>query len=215
MVHHTVTATVCIALTAVTAGHLDAQDLSIGGRLGLVGGVVWFEDDEANDMNKPRAGFQIGGAVAYRPRSVISTQAELWYVQKGWKETQGGGGRRLTYVELPLFVTVTAPWKTAPQLIAGASVGLELGCSVTGVRGVGSVSCDDPLVEWQHTKAQFGTWLGLGVRRRLGSSHFDVQLLANFNLTDLNREPVPPGYARLMSATVSASYAVALGGTAR
>ncbi len=140
-------AAICAALLTVAAGRLDAQDVSIGGRLGLVGGAVWFEDEEGNDMNRPRAGLQIGGVVAYRSRSILSMQAELWYVQKGWTETQGGGGRRLTYVELPLLLTVTAPWKTAPQLLAGASASLELGCSVTGVRGVGSVGCNDPQVE--------------------------------------------------------------------
>jgi hypothetical protein len=215
MIRHALTATICTALLTVAGERLCAQDISVGGRLGLVGGAVWFEDEEANDMNRPRAGFQIGGVVAYRSHSILSMQAELWYVQKGWTETQGGGGRRLTYVELPVLLTVTAPWKTAPQLLAGASASLELGCSVTGVRGVGSVSCDDPQVEWHHTKAQFGTWLGLGVRRRLGSSHLAVQLLANLNLTNLNSEPLPRGYVRLLSATLSATYVIALGGTAR
>lgn len=215
MIRQTLTATICLGLLIVPGERLRAQGVSVGGRLGLIGGAAWFEEEEANDMVRPKAGFQIGGVVAYRPRSVLAVQAELWYVQKGWKETQGGGGRRLTYVELPLLLTVTAPWKTAPQLIAGASAGLELGCSVTGVRGVGSVSCDDPQVEWQHTKTQFGMWLGVGVRRRLGLNHLDVHLLSNLNLTDLNREPLPVGYVRLLSFTLSAAYMIALGGTAR
>ncbi|MDH3498211.1 MAG: PorT family protein [Gemmatimonadota bacterium] len=208
-------AAICAALLTVAAGRLGAQDVSIGGRLGLVGGFVWFQDEEANDMNRPRAGFQIGGVVAYRPRSILSMQAELWYVQKGWTETQGGGGRRLTYVELPLLLAVTPRWKTAPQLLVGASASLELGCAVTGVRGVGSVSCDDPQVEWHRTKAQFAAWLGLGVRRRMGSNQLAVQLLAGLNLTNLNRELQPPGAVRLLSATVSVAYVIALGGTAR
>lgn len=206
------TSTICSAMLTCAGERVYAQDISIGGRLGLVGGFVWFEDEEANDMNRPRAGFQIGGVVTYPSHSVLSVQGELWYVQKGWTETQGGGGRRLTYAELPLLLTVTAPWKTAPQLLAGASASLELGCSVTGVRGVGSVSCDDPQVEWHHSKTQFAALLGLGVRRRLRSSRLAVQLLANLNLTDLNNEPLPRGYVRLLSITVSATYVVDLGG---
>ncbi len=215
MIRHTLTAILCTALLTVAEKSLNAQDIWIGGRLGLVGGAVWFEDEEANDMNRPKAGFQIGGVVAYRSRSILSMQAELWYVQKGWTETQGGGGRRLTYVELPLFLALTAPWTTAPQLVAGVSGSLELGCSVTGVPHVGSVSCDNPQVQWQHTKAQFATWLGLGVRRRLGSSQLSVQLLGNLNLTNLNSEPLPRGHVRLLSVTLSATYVIGLGGTAR
>ena len=212
MSRNRVSAAIVVVLLAVGAGRLCAQDVSIGGRLGLVGGAVWFEDEEANDIIKPMLGLQIGGVAAYRPQSVVSLQAELWYVQKGWAETRAGGGRRLTYVELPLLLTVTAPWKTAPQLIAGASASLELACSVTGVPEVGSVSCDDPRVEWHHTKAHFATWLGLGVRRWFGSSHLDVQLLGNLNLTDVNSEPLPRGYSRLVSFVASAAYMVALGG---
>jgi hypothetical protein len=199
-------------LLAVAAGPAPAQDLSVGGRLGLVGGEVLFENKESNDLQHPMPGLQIGGVVAYRSHAALGVQAELWYVQKGWIETQAGGGRRLTYVELPLFLTLTPPWTTAPQLLAGASGSLEIGCSVTGVPTVGSVSCDDPRVEWQHSKAQFATWAGVGVRRWLGAGHLDVQLLGSLNLTNLNREPLPLGYTRLFSIGAAAVYAIALGG---
>ena len=75
---------------------------------------------------RPMPGLQIGGVAAYRPEVVVSLQAELLYVQEGWTETRADGGRRLAYVELPLLLTVTAPWKTAPQLIVGASASREL-----------------------------------------------------------------------------------------
>lgn len=200
-----------VSLTVVV-GRLCAQDVAVGGRLGLVGGAVWFEDEESNDLMQPMPGLQIGGVAAYRSRSIVSLQAELWYVQKGWTETRAGGGRRLAYVELPLLLTVTAPWRTAPQLVAGASGSFELGCSVTGVPEVGSVSCDDPRVEWHRRKAQVATWLGFGVRRRFGRSHLDVQLLGNLNLTSVNREPLPRGFTRLFAFAVSAAYVVPLGG---
>jgi len=211
MSRNRLSAPIVAVLLAVGAGRLSAQDVSIGGRLGLVGGAVWFEDEEANDIIKPMLGLQIGGVAAYRPQSVVSLQAELWYVQKGWAETRAGGGRRLTYLELPLLLTVTAPWKTAPQLIAGASASLELGCSVTGVPDVGSVSCDHPRVEWHHRKAQVATWLGIGVRRQLGRGHLAAQLLGSLNLTNVSRERLPRGFSRLLSLAVSAAYVVPLG----
>lgn len=191
--------------------NVAAQSLSVGGRLGLVGGAVWFEDEEANDVQQPMPGLQIGGVLAYRSSSMLSLQTELWYVQKGWTETEANGGRRLTYVELPLLMTVTAPWNTAPQLIAGASVSLELGCAVTGV-GEESVSCDDARVEWHRAKTQLGSWLGFGLVRQLSRGRLGIQFLGNLSLTNVNRESLPRGYTRLFSLTVSASYMVPLGG---
>lgn len=212
MVRHGFMAASLVALLAAAAAPLHAQDLGVGGRLGIVGGAVWFEDRESIDIMQPMPGLQVGVVVAYRARSAVSLQAELWYVQKGWTESRPGAGRRLSYVELPVFVTVTAPWKTAPQLVAGVSGGLELGCSVVGAPEAGSVSCDDPRVAWRRRTAQFGVWLGLGVRRRFGARRFDLQLLGNLNLSDLNRETLPRGYTRLFSVAVSATYVVPLGG---
>jgi len=206
------TTTTTVVLLAVAGGSLHAQGISLGGRLGLIGGEAVFDSKEANDLQQPIPGLQIGGVLRYRSHSVLGLQAELWYVQKGWIETRAGGGRRLSYVELPLFLTLTAPWTTAPQLLAGASGSLELDCSVTGVPDVGSVSCDDPRVAWQHRKAQLATWAGVGVRRRVGASQVDVHLLVGLNLTNLNREPLPLGYTRLLSLAVSAAYLVPLGG---
>jgi len=212
MIRSRIPATICIALFTLGAGRLCAQDISLGGRLGAVAGAVLFEYEEANDLIKPMLGLQIGGVAAYRLSSILSLQAELWYVQKGWIETRAGGARRLSYVEIPLFLTATARWSTAPQLVVGASVSRELTCSVTGVPGVGSLSCDDPRVKWHHTTAQFGTWVGFGVRRRFGASYLDIQLLGNLNLTNLNREPLLRGYGKLLSFIVSAAYVVPLGG---
>lgn len=202
---------ICAIVFTLGAGHLGAQDISLGGRLGAVASIGWFDDDESNDVIKPLFGFQIGPAAEYRWTSKLSLQAELWYVRKGWTETPAGGGRRLSYVELPLFLTLTAPWWTAPHLLVGASASLEVGCAVTGVPEVGSVSCDDPRVEWRRTTAQLGAWAGLGVQRQLGASHLDVQLLGNFNLTNLNREPLPRGRGRLISVIASATYMVPFG----
>jgi hypothetical protein len=170
----------------------EPQSFYVGGRLGLVGGAVWFEDKEANDIKQPMPGLQIG-------------------VQRGWTETEAGGGRRLAYAELPLLVAMTAPWKTAPQLLVGGAVGFEVACSVTGV-DVGTVSCDDARVEWHRAKTQFGTWFGIGLRRRLGRGQLDLQLLGNLNLTSVNSETLPRGYARLFGVAVSAVYMIPLGG---
>jgi len=213
MIPRVISTAFCVAFLTVAAGRVDAQDFSIGGRLGVVGGAVSFEENEFGDFDYPIPGLQIGGVATYSMGPVLSLQAELWFVQKGWTETRGGGGRRLSYLEVPLLVTVTAPWRTAPQLLAGVSVGVELACSVTGMPHVGNVSCSDARVKWLHRKLQFATWFGLGVRRRFGASQLQVQFLFNYNLTNLNREPLPRGYTRLFSGAVSVAYMVPIGRT--
>lgn len=212
MIPRAISTAFCVAFLTIAAGRVGAQDFSIGGRLGLVGGAVSFENNEFGDFDYPITGLQIGGVTAYHMGSVFSLQAELWFVQKGWIETLGSGGRRLSYLEVPLIVTVTAPWKTAPQLLAGASVGIELACSVTGMPHVGCVSCSDTRVEWLHRKLQFATWCGIGVRQQFGASQLQVQFLFNYNLTNLNREPLPRGYTRLFCGAVSVAYLVPIGG---
>jgi hypothetical protein len=162
-------------------------------------------------MQEPVLGLQLGGVAVFRPRSTLSLQTELWYIQKGWTETPDGGSRRLSYVELPVLLTVSAPWRTAPQLLAGVSGSLELGCSVHGMTGE-SVSCDDDRVAWDRFTAQFGTWLGLGARHRFSRGTLALHLLGNLNLTSVSRESLPRGYTRLFSLALSASYVIPLGG---
>ena len=187
-----------------------SQSLYVGGRLGLVGGAMIFEDREATDVKQPIPGIQIGGVGAYHLSPILSLQAEVWFVQKAWTETQTGGGRRLSYLELPLLVALSAPWNTAPQLLAGLSLAFELACSVTGLDS-GSVDCDDAYVEWNRAKVQLGTWFGLGIEMPLGNNKLALQLLGNLNLTSVNRETLPRGYARLIGAAVSATYMFPLG----
>jgi hypothetical protein len=212
VIRKTASRMIFIFLLTLGTESLYAQGISLGGRFGAVAGNVLFEYEETNDLIKPMLGFQAGGVAAYRLSFNLSLQAELWYIQKGWTETRAGGARRFSYVELPLFLTATAPWTTAPQLLLGASVSRELSCRVTGVPGVGSLNCGDPRVKWNHAKTQFGIWGGFGVRRQFGTGYLAIQLLGNLNLTNLDREPLLRGYSRLLSLTVSATYIVQLGG---
>ena len=77
------------------------------------------------------------------------------------------------------------------------------------------MSCDDPRVAWLRTKTQLGTLVGLGVRRRFSGSHLDLQLLGDFSLTDLNRDPLPLGYTKLLTISLTVTYVVHPGGRAR
>ena len=61
MIRNRIPETICAALFTLAAGGLSAQDVSLGGRLGGVAGVGWFEDDDSNGVVKPLCGLQIRG----------------------------------------------------------------------------------------------------------------------------------------------------------
>jgi hypothetical protein len=199
-------------LCLLGSGTALAQAVSIGGRLGLSNSAALFADEHSGDRIDDRRGLQVGGIVAHELNSILSLQLELSYVQKGWAEFETGGDRKLTYLELPLLLSISAPWTTSPHLLVGPSVSHELSCSVTGVPQVGSVSCSDPQLGWDREKLLLGLWFGLGLGRRFGTSTLDIQFIGNVSLTDMNREALPPGYIRLVAVTASAVYKISLGG---
>ncbi len=208
-----VTPLVFSLLLLLLPGHVVAQQLSLGGRVGFGAANALFEDEHSGDRIDPRMAPLLGAVAAYQLSSIVSLHAELLYSQKGWVEFQTGGGRRLSYLQLPVLFGLDAPWRTSPHLLVGPSIGFELACSITDVPGVGSVGCDDEQVAWDRAKVQYGVWVGLGLGRWFGEGKLDLQLLGDFSLTDTNREPLPSGYLRFANVMLSASYRTLLGGS--
>lgn len=203
---------VCL-LQCLASGPLTAQQLSLGGRVGFGAANAVFQDSHSGDRIDPRPAPLLGGTVAYELSSVVSLHAELLYTHRGWAEFQTGGGRRLYYLQVPLLLGLSAPWRTTPHLLVGPSIGFELGCAVTDVPDLGTMSCEDPAVAWDRAKVQYGVWIGLGLGRRIGSGRLDLQLLGDYGFTDMNREPIPIGYLRFANVMLSASYRTTLGGS--
>jgi len=189
------------------AALVSGQAISVGGRVGFAGAAVAFEDDEADRIDVS-TGFLVAGVAAYEASRVFTAQIELSYIQKGWAEGQTGGARKLSYVEIPLLFTIGAPWTTSPHLVAGPAVSFEVACAVTGIPQVGSTGCNDRQVAWDRTKTHLGVWFGLGLGRRIGNNRVDLQFMGNLNLTNLNRETLPRGYAKLVTASASVTYKV-------
>ena len=187
--------------------------LSVGGRFGVNNSAALFEDEHSGDRIGARPGPVLSGLAAYQLNSIFSLQLELMFIQKGWEEPETGGGRRLTYLEVPLLLSVNAPWTISPHLLAGPSVSFELGCSVTGVPDVGSVSCGESEVAWERAKTHLGLWFGLGVGHRLGKGKLALQFMGNLGLTDLNQEALPRGHITLVAVTASVAYQISLGGS--
>ena len=124
-----------------------------------------------------------------------------------------GGGRKLTYLELPLLLGIRAPWKISPQLLVGPSLSYEVQSSVTGVSGVGTVSGSDPRVAWERERFLPGIWFGIGVGKQLNRGRLTLRFMGNVSLTNINREALPSGYVRLITVTTSVTYKIPLGGT--
>ena len=167
------------------------KSLSLGARLGINNSSAFFEDEQAGDRIDSRGGLQFGGVVGYELNSILALQLELLFIEKGWKEQGTGGERKLTYLDLPLLLAISTPWKTSPQLLVGPSLSYELSCSVRGVPGVGVVSGNDPRVEWEREKFLLGIWFGLGLSRQLGNGKLGLQFLGNISLTAGTSDPLP------------------------
>jgi hypothetical protein len=190
-----------------------AQTNMLGARAGTGMAVAFFEDEFSNDRIDPLLGLQFGVIASHRLTRTVALRAEALYTRKGWTEFVTGGGRRLTYLEFPLMLEIRVPWKVSPHLLVGPSASLEIGCAITGVPEVGSVSCDDPQVEWDRAKLLVGGVVGIGVSPPLGRGVLHLELLANIGLTDANRERLPVGYMKFAAAILSLGYTVPIGGS--
>ena len=202
---------VCLALLfcpAVTA----SQSFFAGGRLGIGLGTVAFEDDEAAGRAGINVGQRFGGLVGYDLSSVFSVQLELAYTSRGWPEGKSGGGRKLSYIQLPLLFVVRAPWKTSPHLLVGPAVSFEVGCKVSGIPEIGSVGCADSRVQWDRNKTLFGVHVGLGIGRPLRNGKVEFQLAGDISLRNTITERLPRGFNRLFVLMASATYKIPIGG---
>jgi hypothetical protein len=189
-----------------------AQSVSVGGRAGVgVAGAV-FEDDFSDGRIDGRFAVQFGAMASSHLTRGLSVRAEALYSQKGWTEYNTGGGRRLTYIDLPLLIGIHAPWTVSPHLLFGPALSVEVGCAITGVPDLGSVGCDDSRVEWQRAKVLVAGFGGVGVSAPLSKGTLHLEILMNLSLTDLDREQLPRGYVGTGSAILSVGYAVPLGG---
>ena len=190
----------------------SAQDFMFGGRAGAGIAVAMFEDEHSNDRVEEPFAMQFGLVALHQMTRVFSLRVEALYAQKGWAEFVTGGGRRLSYVELPLLLGFHIPWKTSPHVFVGPAVSFEIGCAITEVPDVGSVSCNDSQVEWDRAKLLVGSVVGIGLSPPLGRGALHIELIANFGLTNANREILPRGYLKLAAAGLSLGYTVPIGG---
>lgn len=188
-----------------------SQPLSLGGRVGVGVSTLLFEDPESADRAGLHVGPRLGGLLEYHLNSFLSLQLEMSYASSGWTEGQNGAGRRLSYIQVPLVLVTSLPWKTSPHFLIGPAVSQEVGCSVTGIAEVGSVACSDSRVQWDRNHTQVGLHLGFGAGRPSMGGKLEFQIVGDFGLRNSVTETLPHGYNRLVVVMLSASYKVQVG----
>jgi hypothetical protein len=149
--------------------------------------------------------------VGYHINSVLSLQLEMSYASRGWTEGENGAGRRLSYIQMPLVLMVSAPWTTSPHFLFGPALSYEVACDVSGIADVGRVGCDDSGVAWGRNKTQVGMHVGLGVGRPFKGGKLEFQLVGDIGMRNSINETLPHGYNRLVVVILSASYKIQVG----
>jgi hypothetical protein len=188
-----------------------AQEVSIGIRGGLNAAYTIFEVEERSSR-EVRPGLILGGVFSYPLRSWMAIQAEILYAEKGWAAAEQEGGRRVSYLEVPILLRLQHSGRLLPHVLMGPSFGIEVGCSFDEMAGTGRVDCDHPLISLDRPTLDTGFMVGAGLGRAVRSGTLFFDALLSIGLTDVNREPLPWGAQTNIALSLSLAYTVGLGG---
>jgi hypothetical protein len=148
----------------------------------------------------------------------VRLQAEMAAQRWGWNADGIGidGSVGSTYLELPLLALVRVPLK-APvgmHLIGGGALGFEIGCQANvalhGTRMSGE--CDDPELEIDRRKTEWGIRFGGGLNLDRGAAEFVLDVQRHVGLSDLDPDPGADQVLRMRAWLVSVGLAYRVGG---
>lgn len=141
---------VALLAAAMAAGPAAGQETSVGLEAGLA--FADLSADGAGVALGTRTGGRVGAVLSRGVYGPLGVRTGVAWSRKGATVDPSGSGaaaRReieLTYLEVPLLLTLRLPEGPAPvtpRLFAGPQVGLETGCSVSREAGAagGTVEC--------------------------------------------------------------------------
>jgi hypothetical protein len=116
---------------------------------GILGGVTFADitGDDASDNLDRRNGFLVGAFAQMPLGSIITFQPEVQYVQKGAQGQAFGGDfeQKLTYLDVPLFLSFGLPTSFGFHVMAGPNFSFEVGCTFEADTLIGEADgdCDD------------------------------------------------------------------------
>jgi len=185
---------------------------SLGVRVGMTLSTVRFEDPNANNQTEIRTGFHMGAGASVALGSHLDLEALLLFSQGGFG---GRGGHpaslRTGYLELPLVVSVRAPWQVSPHLSLGIAPRVLVHCALGQVGVVGNAGCDDPVVGAGWGRFDLASLVGMGLSFGMGGGSVVLDGMVGWGLLDVKSDPLPPGWARSADVRVSTAYRLPLG----
>lgn len=178
-------------------GRGSAQDISVGPRGGVQASVIRFQDQNANEQTEMKLGVHLGVSGALLLRQHLETEVSLLVAQGGF-EGRGGHPANMNtlHIELPVLIRIRMPWRISPHLTGGLSTRFRVGCNLSEVGIVGETTCDDPVVGRSWKKAEVAGIAGAGLGFAVGKGFLLAEGTLNWGLSDLSRDPLPPGWAK-------------------
>ena len=174
-----------------------AQEISLGIMAGVSRATLGGRDAGNFD---PRVGFSAGGVASLRLTGALAVQVAALYTQKGGdaEAVEGTGSIHLTYVQLPVLVTIRLPQLRArairSHLIAGPAVSLRLACVLDAQVGETKkkYDCDASLFggEIATKRFDYGLVLGGGAAVSSGRGELALDGRYEFALSSIDDGPV-------------------------
>ncbi|HEX5409813.1 MAG TPA: porin family protein, partial [Gemmatimonadaceae bacterium] len=193
---------VAFAAQAVGAQSMSSPMMSHPS-FGVMGGLnlASMGGSDASGLDS-RMGFLVGGFAKFQVAPKIAIQPELFYTQKGAKQSMddGNGGTvtlhiKPSYVELPVLARMDfsmAPDAGArPFILLGPTFALKAGCqfSASDAGASSSVGCSDAAEQLQeHVDAKsfdMGALAGAGIDLRAGAHTMSLGLRYEYGFTSV------------------------------
>jgi len=184
-----------LAALLVLAPPAAGQGLEIGAEAGLNLADLSVEDDEGNTETETRTGLRVGAVMRWSFSSLLGLQAGGYYSEKGATAVEAGTDLAidLTYVEVPLLLTLsvpTGPSPLAPRVYAGPQIAFESSCDLEGTSGPVSVStsCEQAAEEGigLDPATDVGLVFGGGLDVAAGPGAFTLDARYDLGLVDIN-----------------------------
>ena len=172
----------CTALLLATASTLDAQ--TIGFKLGA--SMSKMVSDPDNDLDG-LTGFAGGGFVRFG-FGRIGIQPELLTVTRGYDDDTFGS-LKLEYIEIPVLLHLPLSLGTSfsPYVVAGPSLGIEVGCEVEA--GDIEADCDEDeggAGDDDRSSTDLGITAGGGLAFNMGPGAILLEGRYTWGMTDLS-----------------------------
>lgn len=137
-----------------------------------------------------KAGLGVGAFLEFQVSDVVSIQPELFYMQRGAEDTEGGATYTMAvdYVEIPVLLRLNVPVEgsVAPYFLVGPSIGFKSGCELRYEEDGVEVRVDCEEAEAEIKSIDFGGVVGAGLSFEAGPGNVTVGARYNYGFISLD-----------------------------